>query len=297
MSCSYAKNLFGAYDLVSGMKMENNLIFDVGMHKGEDTSYYLYRGFKVVAIDANPSLIEIARNHFSSYGKTNQLILLNFAVSDKDNEEWDFNISKATEWSSFKKQISNREGLFQETVKVKTKRLSSLMMKFGVPCYCKIDVEGYDKACLDTLSDIDEVPKFISVETECLGEFEVITDEQALATLNRLYGLGYSKFKLIDQATLNVLRPGSLFYTDSFVKKILRERKYYVARSNRERLSKKHKYTFTFGSSGPFGDELEGRWLDYDTAKKTLLFHRNARMNSKKATRFGFWCDWHARLE
>ena len=278
--------------------MDNNLIFDVGMHKGEDTSYYLFKGFRVVAIDANPDLIESARNNFSSYLMTNQLVLLNFAISDKDNEELDFNISQNTEWSSLKKQISNRESRFQGIIKAKTKRLSSLMMEFGVPHYCKIDVEGCDEVCLDTLSDLDELPQFMSVETECLGEFEVISDEQALATLNGLSGLGYSKFKLVDQNTLNVLRPDDLFYTDRFTKEVVRKLKYYpFARSNRERLRKKFKFTFPDGSSGPFGEELDNKWLDYDKAKRTLLFHRHAYMNLKKALNFGFWCDWHAKLE
>lgn len=285
------------------MQLENNLIFDVGLHTGEDTAYYLFKGFKVVAIDANPNLIERAKNCFSNFLMTKQLVLLNYALWDKDNEEIDFSISQATEWSSLKRQISNRENLFQKTIKAKTKRLSSLMMNFGVPYYCKIDVEGCDELCLETLSEIKEISKFISVETECLGEFEVITDAQALATLHKLKMLGYGEFKLVEQSTLNVLRPDELFYTNHLIEKVLRELKYYqkyhFARSwkNRERLAKKFKFVFPWGSSGPFGEELDGKWLDYDTAKRTLLLHRHAYMNLKKVSPFGFWCDWHAKIE
>jgi hypothetical protein len=35
-----------------------NLIYDVGMNDGNDTAYYLSRGFRVVAIEANPVLVE-----------------------------------------------------------------------------------------------------------------------------------------------------------------------------------------------------------------------------------------------
>jgi hypothetical protein len=35
-----------------------NLIFDMGLHKGEDTDFYLRKGFDVVAFEANPFLIE-----------------------------------------------------------------------------------------------------------------------------------------------------------------------------------------------------------------------------------------------
>ena len=32
--------------------LENNLIYDVGLHKGEDSEFYLKKGFRVVAIEA-----------------------------------------------------------------------------------------------------------------------------------------------------------------------------------------------------------------------------------------------------
>jgi hypothetical protein len=38
--------------------MRENLIFDIGMHVGEDTRYYLNTGFDVIAIEANPFLVE-----------------------------------------------------------------------------------------------------------------------------------------------------------------------------------------------------------------------------------------------
>lgn len=283
--------------------MDSNLIFDVGMHTGEDTVYYLAKGFRVVGVDADPNLIESAKNHFSDYLVANQLVLLNFALSSKDNEELDFHISQNTEWSSLRKSISDRRSLYKETIKVKSKRLSSIMVEFGVPYYCKIDVEAYDKVCLETLSDLSELPQFLSVETECTDESEAITDEEALATLNMLKRLGYGKFKLVNQSSLSVLRPDRVFYRDNgalfemteFTRAILRKLR--IARTNRERLSKKFKFIFQPGSTGPFGEELDYEWVDYETAKKTLMFHRNSYMKQKKALNYGFWCDWHAKFK
>ena len=34
-----------------------NLIFDIGFHKGEDTLFYLLKGYRVIAVDADPDLI------------------------------------------------------------------------------------------------------------------------------------------------------------------------------------------------------------------------------------------------
>ena len=33
-----------------------DLIYDVGLHIGQDTAFYLEKGFRVVAIEANPVL-------------------------------------------------------------------------------------------------------------------------------------------------------------------------------------------------------------------------------------------------
>ena len=35
---------------------QNLLIFDIGCHLGEDSEFYLRKGFKVVAVEANPEL-------------------------------------------------------------------------------------------------------------------------------------------------------------------------------------------------------------------------------------------------
>jgi putative ABC transport system substrate-binding protein len=38
------------------LKYDPQLIYDVGMNNGDDTAYYLRRGFRVLAIEANPDL-------------------------------------------------------------------------------------------------------------------------------------------------------------------------------------------------------------------------------------------------
>jgi hypothetical protein len=41
------------------------LIYDLGMNNGDDTDYYLKRGFEVVAVEANPALCQVARDRFA----------------------------------------------------------------------------------------------------------------------------------------------------------------------------------------------------------------------------------------
>jgi hypothetical protein len=42
------------------------LFFDVGLHMGEDTEFYLSRGCRVVGVEANPELLPILREKFAS---------------------------------------------------------------------------------------------------------------------------------------------------------------------------------------------------------------------------------------
>lgn len=253
----------------------DDLIFDVGMHKGEDTKYYLSLGFRVLAVDADPNMIELAKKTFVPYLSSGRLALLNVAISDKDDQEADLYISEQSEWNSLKRQVSDRKHSLREVIRVKTRTLPSIMSEFGVPHYCKIDIEGYDSTCLQSLSGVEPLPEFISVESECLGEHEKITEEQALETLVELKNLGYSKFKLVRQEDLTVLERENHSSTEQSV----------LSRPS---------YNFPRGSTGPFGNFLDSEWLGYEAAKKTLLYNRRRYFKFPYATNYGFWCDWHA---
>ena len=41
------------------------LIFDIGFNNGDDTAHYLTRGFEVLAVEANPELVEAGRKRFA----------------------------------------------------------------------------------------------------------------------------------------------------------------------------------------------------------------------------------------
>ena len=279
--------------------MNNNLIIDAGMHMCEDTSYYLKKGYNVVSIDADINLVNKAKLNYKDYVNKGTLTILNYALASEDNEEIKFNISKETLWNSINAQISDRNGNFHEQVSVQTQKLSSIIKKFGVPYYCKIDLEGYDNIALKTLQEIEKLPKFISVETECLGENQVITQEEIVQTLNTLYELGYRKFKLVDQFTLTVLTDiEHTFYKDQPTSLLGKKYKYLLTKLNQvSRYDLNLKYKFPVGSSGYFGDDLKGKWVNYEESKKSILKHRADYFKTNMPLSFGFWCDWHAKLD
>ncbi|MDZ8093787.1 MAG: hypothetical protein RMZ42_17930 [Nostoc sp. DedQUE05] len=64
--------------------MDKNFIIDVGVHTGEDTEFYLKKGFRVIGIEAHPELYEATKKRLNLYIENGQLTLLNIAVSPKD---------------------------------------------------------------------------------------------------------------------------------------------------------------------------------------------------------------------
>ena len=64
-----------------------DLIYDVGMHEGEDTHYYLKRGFRVIAFEADPKLVKYCRSKFSEAIEKKHLTIVEGAIVDRDLED------------------------------------------------------------------------------------------------------------------------------------------------------------------------------------------------------------------
>ena len=56
--------------------MIGNLIYDIGMNNGDDTAYYLQRGFRVIAVEANPALVSQAIQRFEREVAEDRLVVL-----------------------------------------------------------------------------------------------------------------------------------------------------------------------------------------------------------------------------
>ena len=51
------------------------LIMDIGMNNGRDSLFYLRKGFRVVAVEANPILVKNAQQQLADYIASGQLII------------------------------------------------------------------------------------------------------------------------------------------------------------------------------------------------------------------------------
>lgn len=278
--------------------MDNRLIFDIGTHIGEDTHFYLSKGYKVIAIDADPATIEANKKKFSG---NSDVTFLNYAISDTDGQLISLFVNEDSSKNSLFSEIGGRQDSLQQVVQVPTRTLSSLMQEYGVPFYCKIDIEGYDPVAIRSIRPVKELPRFTSAETECKPDEARQSEDGIFDALDALKEVGYTKFKLVDQTTLMVLDNRDFYKArSSFAYKLMRKLQkltgsYTAWFANKQRLSKKYNYSFVHDATGPFGDELEGdKWMSYEEAKALYLFHRRSYYSIEANKNFGMWADWHA---
>jgi len=286
--------------------VKDGLIFDVGMHNGDDTAFYLHQRYKVVAVEANPEMVRAAAVRFAEQIASGQLTLLNVAIAESSGRKTFWISDEHSDWSSFDKAIASREGRRCHSVEVETVRFRDILEKFGIPLYLKIDIEGNDHLCLRDLT-AQTRPQYISVESCCTGEDTPLGLEQSLMNLERLRVLGYRKFKLIDQTTFRAFhahdRSWELWERLGNMATSYQSRKARLARvlglqhfaiPAKLKLERRHGWQFQVGSSGPWGDGTLGRWLDYPEASK--MFVNLRRRHIANAHNPNLWWDWHATI-
>jgi FkbM family methyltransferase len=294
--------LFQKNRIMKNKKEYEKIVYDIGFHIGQDTDYYLKKGFKVVAVDADPVLIENGKNKFIKYISNGQLVLVNRAVYEEDDAEVDFFVAENSEWSSLVPEYAGRNNISTRHIRIKTTRLDSLFQKYGMPYFLKIDIEGYDVNALRTLTK-ELAPKYISVEALSLTATHLPSEAEALATLNQLQRLGYTKFRLVDQTEFTSMNPNQPFYGvnrfDSepvwagLLRRYLLKRGYKLKRyNNRDLINARCNHHFEYGSAGPLPEELNGVWLNGNQAANAIKFHLS---EAVRLGMTGFWVDWHGR--
>ena len=270
-----------------------DLIYDVGLHNGTDTAYYLHKGFRVIAIDANPVLVAAAQDRFRTEIANGRLKVLNIGIAEQQGT-LSFWVNEANDLqSSFSEERAKRYGPCHE-IPVQCVPFSSVLADHGVPYFMKVDIEGYDCFCVSSLIPSD-LPKYISVEAD--GDWEVVAELQKL---------GYSKFKLVNQLTFTDSTP---ITQDEIGRRLLRKLSRKVpfvksvlgtpaiasrlARTDFDTFREKSAYRFGPGSSGPFGEESFGTW--HPAGEVSARLREVQRKLTAAAVPAGsYWCDVHA---
>jgi FkbM family methyltransferase len=230
-------------------------IFDIGFHDGADTDYYLRRGHEVLAFEANPTLVEAGQRQFKKAIASRQLTLLNLGVGKDEGELIDFFVhTENIEWSTFHKEAAHNWGEGKSKV-IKVKCITPNDL------FTRFGSPDYLK------SDIEGYDIYIAEHLKHLEKKpEWVSFEASDRTLLRhLLLAGYSSFKLIDQSTipLQEVRDGD--------------------------------EVFHFkGGTGPFGDETQGEWLNFENA--IYMYFRFIHDPFSPSTARGHWFDVHAGL-
>lgn len=214
------------------------LAYDVGMNNGDDTRYYLKKGYDVVAIEANPVLCEKVGRDLKEFIDNGRLRLLNVAVAEQDGT-MEFHIDVLNDVRS---SLKAQEGRETRPVSVRARKMSSIIREHGLPDFIKIDVEHVDQLLLRDMIAEGMKPPLISAEAH---RFEILL---------LLWQMGYTEFRLVNGRAVHLdFRNVPIKAVDGST----------------------FKYTFPRHSAGPFGDDLPTPWRHIQHVSAEWL-HRHA---------------------
>jgi FkbM family methyltransferase len=231
----------------------HDLIFDIGMSEGNDTAFYLAKGFRVVGVEPDVKVYYALLERFASAIEEGRLFIHNLAAGAVHGAIVPFfHYDKQQGLSG----LSNR-GVAGggSSYHVMTIDWPALIARHGVPHYAKIDIEGHEIPFLGSVLNHAPLPTYISVECHAFDPVQALHD------------LGYRFFKLVDQNG-----PGGFYVPDP--------------QTEGESIDWPPFKAFSH-SSGPFGSELPGEWLDLENFRAAWLAAQPATKHT--------WFDCHAR--
>jgi FkbM family methyltransferase len=236
----------------SNTPKDPGLIYDVGLHHGQDTDYYLKKGYRVVAFEADSANAAFCQMRFEDEIAAGRLTIVEGAITDNRSSNGNGNNGNGNGngkvkfyrnadhslWGSTSEDWAIRNtvmGTTNELISVAAVDFGECLEKYGVPHYLKADIVGSETVCLNALLDFEEKPDYISIRSE------KVVFRRLEREFDLLEELGYDRFKVIKQEFEGV-QPE-------------------LPSSNGRRV-----HTFEEGASGPFGEDTAGKWAGREAA-------------------------------
>ena len=236
-----------------------DLIFDIGLHKGLDSEFYLNKGFSVVGLEASPDLWDHVRAALEPHVSSGKLCVVQKALFHEDDKEVTFFINPdKDDWGSLEQGSAEKGVGHSVSITVPTVTLATLFKTYGVPYYLKCDIEGGDAILAEQLLNSAGRPTFVSLEATSADD------------IAKLVACGYDRFQLVNQ------------YLNIFVEcpEPAREGVYVNSR-------------FSHETSGLFGKELPPeKWTDF--SKTMAMFLDWYSLRERDANLAVGWLDVHA---
>ena len=220
------------------MSKHKKIIYDFGSYNGDDIPYYMKKADTVIAVEANPILVNEIESRFSEQIKNNKLIVENCVLTvEKEEVEIPFYIRKIHHGLSQLPRPDNSIINDFDEVILSSKNVVNIIKRHGDPFYVKIDIEHYDHVILKELFLNDIFPVYISAESHHIETFAL------------LVALGkYKSFNIVNGPTIESQ------YKDCSIKTEAGE----------------ESYSFPGNSAGPFGEDIEGNWMTPENFFKFL---------------------------
>jgi FkbM family methyltransferase len=209
------------------------LVFDIGASCGTETAVFLRLGARVIAVDPDRTCLRVLRMRFRN---NKNIIIVDKAVSDKAREEKFYITGGGSGFNTLSSKLKetlenheiNRFGCemqFDFACDIQTITLNDLFRQFGVPCYIKIDVAGYEYNVLRGLSRLIPIlsfdanlPEFTQETINCLSHLHKISQQSKFN-----YSV-YDKLELKDfvsyEEFLDFFRQTKLRYMEIYCKMV-----------------------------------------------------------------------------
>lgn len=278
----------------SSNRKDRDLVFDIGLHNGDDAAYYLDIGYLVVGVEANPLLAAQCTLRFENEIRQGRMKIINAGVLKEPGEFTFYRNLRDDGYSSFLPEKGKRGGKWEE-LKIPCVTTQHLIEEHGRPFFMKVDIEGADFQTLHSITPAI-APTYVSLELNCVDPI-----------LERLVELGYSAFKFVKGENYWPTPP---IFDHQIGWRVLRKigRLAPFVRNGISRLPQrlhpnseydppgKHSpagYPFGCYSSGPFGEQAAGSWLTVAAALRWFAVLKNNYRRAGKED--SFWWDLHAR--